>query len=165
MHVRRAAIRGIRCLGAALLAAAVVAAHADSASITVTAVVLSKSNCKFSGGGAMTLAFGTINPSSASNATATATRNFSCNGSAPNATFLISAGDGLYASTPGVRRMRHGTTLTEYMTYGLALSPTSATVPKGSTQTLTVTGTLTPTDFGNVLSGSYSDTVAITLTP
>jgi spore coat protein U-like protein len=113
----------------------------------------------------MTLAFGTIDPGATSNYTATATRNFVCNGSAPNATFLITAGDGLYASTPGVRRMRHGTTLTEYMTYGLSLSPAAATVPKGVTQTLTVTGTLTPTDFGNVLAGGYSDTVAITLNP
>jgi len=138
---------------------------ADTGTMAVSAVVLSKSNCKFSGTGVVTLNFGAIDPSSTSSAVATASRVFSCKGSAPNATFLITAGDGLHSGAPGVRRMQHATTPTEYLQYSLALTPTSATVPKNVDQTLTITGTIAPSAFGAAMAGSYSDTVAITLTP
>jgi spore coat protein U-like protein len=137
---------------------------ADTGSMAVSAVVPSKSNCKFSSG-SMTLDFGNVDPASTIDATATASAGFTCNGSAPLATFFISAGDGLYSTGPGARRMRHTTVATEFMAYSLALSPTSATVAKGSAQTLTVTGTIQPFQFQNVFAGAYQDTVVITLTP
>lgn len=137
---------------------------ADNGSVSVSAVIASKSNCRFNSG-AMTLPFGNVNPASVVDATATATTTFVCNGSATNATFSISAGNGLYSTGPGARRMRHATVPTEFMGYSLSLSPTSATVPKGEVQTLTVTGTIQPSQFQNVLAGSYQDTVVITLTP
>lgn len=137
---------------------------AGSSPMTVSAVVLSKSNCKFSGG-AMTLDFGTLNPASSSNATASATIGFTCNGSAPMATFAISAGNGLHSSGPGARRLRHTTAATEFIAYSISLTPTSATVPKGVAQTLTVAGTIAPGAFQNATVGTYSDTVVITLTP
>jgi len=139
-------------------------AQAGSASLAVSAVVPSKSNCKFNAG-ATVLPFGTIDPSSVSNATATMTRTFQCNGAAPLAIFSISAGDGLHASGPGARRMQHTTIPTEFMAYALTLSPASATVPKGTDQTLTVTGTIQPFEFQNVRAGAYQDTVVITLAP
>ena len=51
------------------------------------------------------------------------------------------------------------------MAYSLSLTPTSATVPRGVDQTLTVTGTIQPFEFQNVRAGTYQDTVVITLTP
>ena len=137
---------------------------AGTGSLAVSAVVPSKNVCKFSAG-SMALNFGTVNPASTVDSTATVTTGFSCNGSAPLATFFISAGDGLYSTGPGSRRMRHATIATEFMAYSLVLSPSSATVPKGSVQTLTVTGTIQPFQFQNVPAGTYQDTVVITLTP
>lgn len=137
---------------------------AGNGSVAVSAVVPSKSNCKFSSG-TLALAFGTVNPASTVNATAAATTTFTCNGSAPMATFSIGAGDGLHPSGPGARRLQHASFPAEFMAYSLSLSPTSATVPKGAVQTLTVTGTIQPFEFQNVRAGAYQDTVVITLTP
>lgn len=137
---------------------------AGNGSMTVSAVVVSKNNCKFSSG-TMALNFGNVDPASTVDATASASTGFTCNGSAPTVTFFISAGDGLYSTGPGVRRMQHATVATEFMAYSLGLSPSSATVPKGSAQTLTVTGTIRPFEFQNVRAGTYQDTVVITLTP
>lgn len=159
----RSGLRWLLLLAAGLAGAAAAQA-AGSSAMTVSAVVLSKSNCKFSGG-AMILDFGTLNPASSANATASASIGFSCNGSAPMATFAISAGNGLHSSGPGARRMRHATVATEFIAYSISLSPTSATVPKGVAQTLTVAGTIAPGAFQNATVGTYSDTVVITLTP
>jgi spore coat protein U-like protein len=137
---------------------------AGNAPMTVSAVVPSKSNCKF-GAGALTLPFGSIDPASLANAPASASVSFTCNGNAALATFSITAGNGLYSTGPGLRRMRHATILTEYLPYAISLSPVSATVPKGSAQTLTVTGTIQPFEFQNVAAGAYQDTVVITLAP
>jgi spore coat protein U-like protein len=150
---------------AGLLATAPAHAAADTATLTVSAAVLSKSTCKFSGPGGFTLDFGTINPSSLGTITATATRVFSCGGSSPNATFALTADSGLYSPGAGVRRMRHQTNVTEFISYSLSLSPATGTVPKNTAQTLTVTGTMLPADFQNGIAGSYSDTVLVTLTP
>ena len=140
------------------------AGAAAQSSVSVSAVILSKSNCKFDSNAVITLAFGEIDPSSNTNATATATRGFKCGGSAANATFLITADDGLHASGAGQRRMKHAT-LNEYMSYSIALSPETATVPRNSAQTLTITGTITPAQFADVPAGGYSDTVLISLLP
>lgn len=132
--------------------------------LTVSATVLSKSNCKFDVA-TSALNFGAINPASLSNATATATTTFICRGSAPSATFLITQDGGLNKLGPAQNRMRHTTVTTEYLPYSLALSPSSATVPKNTTQTLTITGTVIPGDFRNAQVGSFQDTVVITITP
>jgi spore coat protein U-like protein len=137
---------------------------AAQSSVSISAVVLSKSNCKFDSNAPITLAFGEIDPSSNTNATATATRGFKCMGSAANATFLITAGDGMHASGAGQRRMKHAI-LNEYMSYSLALSPETDTVARNSAQTLTITGTVTPAQFADVSAGDYSDTVVISLLP
>lgn len=140
-------------------------AHASgTGAVGVAAVVPSKNNCKFNGS-ALTLDFGSIDPASASNATASATLTFVCNGAASLATFFISANDGLYASSVGARRMRHATATLEFLPYSLTLSPTSATVAKGVNQTLTVTGTIQPFQFQNAQGGAYQDTVTLTISP
>ncbi len=138
---------------------------ADTGTLGVAAVVPTKNNCKFNGPGALVLDFGTIDPASAANVTATATKTFTCNGASPMATFAIAANDGLYSTGAGARRMRHTSVLTEFMAYSITLSPTSATVPKGSVQTLTVNGVIQPFQFQNVAAGTYRDTVVISLDP
>ena len=101
--------RGLRWLACAALALPLhctIATAADSKSLAVQAVVPSKSNCKFKSS-SLTLDFGSIDPSSGSNAPATSSSlTFTCGGSAALATFSISMNDGLYASGVGSRRMR-----------------------------------------------------------
>ncbi len=137
---------------------------ADSSGLSVTASVLSKSRCKFQTK-ASALDYGTLDPSSGGDATVVTTLGFVCNGSAPSATFLISQDNGLNGTGPSNNRMQHTVLLTEFLPYSLVLSPTSATVPKGVIQTLTVTGTINAVDYQNAMIGSYSDTVVISITP
>lgn len=152
-------------LAALLLACAAGQGHAASGALAVSATVLSKNNCKFSSNAASTLAYTNLDPSGTSAVVFSTTRTFECKGSSPNATFFISASDGSYASGAGARRMRHATLTSEYLPYSLDLTPTTATVAKNTLQTLTMTVTITPSQFGNVVAGSYSDTVTLTLTP
>ena len=138
--------------------------HAAPSAVPVSAVVLSKSNCKFSTS-ATDLSFGTINPGSPSDATASATVQFRCMGSAKDATYYISDDDGLYEDGPDGNRMRHSSVAAEHLRYTITLSPTSATVPKNTYQTLTVNGKVKAADFQNALAGDYLDTVKITISP
>jgi len=166
MHcVRRIRLKHSARVLCATLMAACSWSYADTGALSVSAVVLSKSNCRFSSNAAIALDFGSIDPSSGTNATATATSGFSCAGSADLASFSITASDGLHAIGAGARRMRHASALTEYMAYSLSLTPTGGTVPKNDVTTLTITGIITPGAFGSALAGAYSDTVAITLNP
>lgn len=160
------ACRG-RCLAALLLAGSVTSLHAQgTGGIAVSAVVLSKSNCKFSGTTTAALNFNTINPALPGPATATpASLVVRCAGSAPMATFAIATNDGAHSPATGVRRMRHLTDLTQYLPYSLAVSPTSATVPKNTDFTVAITGTVLAADYRDALVGSYSDTVAVTVSP
>jgi len=132
--------------------------------LTVSATVLSKSNCKFNSASS-TLNFGALNPLNSVDVTANASIIFVCRGSAPIATFFISDDDGLHETGPNANRMRHATVLTEYLPYDLTLSPTTATVPKNANQTLTVTGTVRAVDYQSAYVGSYADTVIITIAP
>lgn len=155
-------IQSLSALIILLMAAGVMAAGTNT--LSITAAVLSKSNCKFKSA-TSTLDFGTLDPSSPANVNASTTVLFVCNGSAPNATFLVSDDDGLFETAPNANQMRHATVLTEFLPYSLTLNPTSATVPKGVDQTLTISGTVTSADFQNALMGTFSDTVIITLAP
>jgi len=148
-------------IGLALLASGGVAAQ--SAVVSVVASVLSSSNCKFDNTTA-TLAFGTLNPANSGDATVTATIGFKCAGSAPNATFAITHDSGLYETAANANRMKHAT-LTEYLPYSVGLSPTNATVPKNSEQTLTITGTVPEAAYQNAYAGAYSDSVVVTIQP
>lgn len=138
--------------------------QADSGNLSVSAVVLSRSSCRIDGPSNLTLGFGNIDPASATNATATVNTTIRCTGSDNLATYSFAAGDGQNLQA-GNRRMRHGAVATEFLPYSLSISPASATIPKGATQLITITGTITPAQFQNVRGGFYSDTVAITLTP
>lgn len=153
-------------LTAALLLASGLAAQAatSSGTLPVTATVLSKNVCKFVTPN-VNVPFGTIDPRLATNATVTVTTTFKCTGSAPTAAFLITVNDGLWSTGANARRMRHATTTTEFMPYSLAVSPTTGTVAKNVNQVLTITGTVLPVNYQDRFSGTYSDTVVLTLTP
>lgn len=137
---------------------------ANSNGLFVSATVLSKSNCKFNSATA-TLNFGSLNPASTGNATASTSITFVCRGSAALATYNITQNYGLYNTGPNANRMRNTTVLTQYLPYTVGLSPFTATVPKNATQTLTISGTILATDYQNAYLGNYSDTIILSLNP
>lgn len=141
-------------------------AAGTSATLAVSATIVSKNTCKFATNeGALVLAFGLLDPASSADVTKTTTKTMSCNGAAASATFFLTANDGLWPAGAGARRMRHATLATEYLPYSLSISPTTATVAKGAPQTITITGTVTSADFRIGAPGGYSDTVILTVTP
>ena len=164
-----AAIRRRTCrislpiLALALLSVPVPVA-AGSTAISVSAVILSAGNCRFRTA-STTLDFGLLDPGNPANVTVNATIGFRCNGGPPNVTFAISGDDGLYESGPGSPRMRHTVQTTEFLPYGISLSPVSGTVPRNTNQVLAVTGTVLGASYGNAAAGAYSDTVTLTILP
>jgi spore coat protein U-like protein len=147
---------------AGVLAAAPGARAADGHSLTVSATVVSNSNCRFSTAGS-TLAL-SIDPASGAAATASGTLSIRCVGSAATANWSIAANSGLYGASPSALRMRHGTNPAEFLPYSLSF-PASGSVPKNVWQDLTVTASVLPADFQNVSAGAYSDAVTLSLLP
>ncbi len=155
----------IRLMAAACVAvAAPLASIAASGTLSVSAVVLSASNCKFRPGSGTLLDFGSIDPSSATNKTANVTMVVRCQGSADPATFIITAGDGLYSTGAALPRMRHAVNAAEFLPYTLN-TPISRTVAKGVDTNVVITGTTTPAQFQNAIAGNFADTVVLTLSP
>jgi spore coat protein U-like protein len=140
------------------------ASAAGSASLSLSAMLLSKNQCKFNTKTAV-INFGNLNPASPVDVTATATLDFVCLGSAPLATFLISDDDGLYETGPDANQMLHATLAGQYLAYSLDLNPTSGTAPKNVPQILTITGTVKGNDYQTALAGAYADTVTVTIAP
>lgn len=136
----------------------------SSATVTVSAVVLSKNICKFSSASAV-LAFGTLDPGNPVDVTVSTTIGFRCLGSASVATFLITDDDGMNELVTDGNRMAHLFLPATFLPYGMTLSPTTATVPKNAPQVLTVTGTVRGVDYQGAFAGSYSDTVVISIDP
>jgi spore coat protein U-like protein len=154
------------CLVMAFVAACCTStARADSGSMAVTAVVLSKSSCRITGATTLNLAFGNINPGSPADATASASTTIRCDGSAKLATFSFTADGGQNASGPGSRRMKHLLDATQFLPYSIEITPSAATIPRSTEQLITINGTITPAQFRNAVMGDYSDTVAITVSP
>ena len=147
-----------------LIGATAPALAAGSAIVSVGATVLSKNNCKFNHPPSATLAFGNIDPSSSANATATATLTIRCGGASPTVSYALNHDSGLHETGVNANRMKHAT-LNEYLPYAFALSPSSATIPKNTNQTITITGTMTPANFQNAAMGTYADTVVVTVSP
>lgn len=153
---------------AAAAALAVIACAPDGAwaqSLSVGAVVMSKSNCRFDIVN-LVLDFSTIDATSTSNATASTGGTVTCNGGkASTVTLGLSLGNGTHSTGPGARRMRHTTELTEFLPYALSISPTSATIARNGTLAFTVDGAILPSQFQNVMAGNYIDTVTISVAP
>ncbi len=140
-------------------------AVADGTVVSVSAFVVSKSNCKFRTTSSAALPFGTLDASLSSDKVVSATLDFRCQGSAPIAYYVFSSDDGLNEAGPNRPRMRHATESNEYLPYSLGLSPASGSIAKGATGTLTLTGTVTPADVAGAVAGAFSDTVTLTLQP
>ena len=153
-------ILSLTALMVLLMACEVLAAGTNN--LAVTATVLSKSNCRFNSA-TSSLNLGNLDPANPIDVTLTATVGFVCRGSANPATFFNSDDGGLYNS--GGPRMRHTTALTEFLPYSLTLSPVTATVPKNVSQTLTITGKVLGSNYKNAYTGSYNDTVVISIVP
>ena len=47
----------------------------------------------------------------------------------------------------------------------LAAGSVAATIPKNANQTITVTGTVTPTQYGNAIARNFADTVTVSPSP
>ncbi len=153
----------VASLSLALLAGAGRAAEVGT--LTVSAVVLSRSNCRFANGPPMTLGFGALDPGNPVDVTRNATARYICRGSAPIATFAFEDDGGRYETAPGARRMRHATLASEFLPYDLTYSPPSGSIPRNTWRTLTVSGTVKGTDYTGIAAGAYSDTVVISILP
>jgi spore coat protein U-like protein len=152
-------------LAAVLAIAALPLAHgAGTHTVNVQAIVLANSNCRITTAGASLLDFGSIDPSSAAPATASVVLGYRCNGGSPIVTWGMGANDGLYATGPAQRRMRHAINVTRFLPYSLNV-PMSGTAPRNTNQTLTLVGTVAVTDFQVAIAGMYNDTVVLTIAP
>jgi hypothetical protein len=116
------------------------------------------------------LDFGTINPSGASNVTASITFAMKCT----KGTISTAASDNGGLNFSGTKRMKHSVTATAFLPYTVGYSGDIGFTGKGFgvaalAQTVTVTGTVTPAQFQNALVTAagqvYSDTVTITVNP
>jgi len=148
----------------AVVTATLLALQSRAATVTmsVSAVVPSANNCRFSTN-TLTLDFGAIDPASASNATKTVNGSFRCTGKGSVATYALSVSDGQNPAGPGLRRMRHASG--ELLPYSVSVSPQSGSVPKGDIVTFSVTGTVLAMDFQNARAGDYQDVATITIVP
>lgn len=129
---------------------------AGSTTLAVTATVIG--TCTFSAS-STPLAFGNINPSSTSNATATANVLYKCTKN------TASAG---VTATGGLTRNMTGPLPADLLPYTLALSGDTQTglgFGAGTDRTMVVTGTITPAQFQNAAVGAYSENVTLNITP
>lgn len=150
-------------LVASLLAAGLMASGAglaDTNTLTVSASVTG--TCKFSSA-TSTLSFGALDPSSASDASASNTTTYWCTKGVVAST---SAGDGSNFSGGSRRMAGTGAAAGDFIPYSLALAGGTQTgVGPGTPLTLTIDGDIVNADYVNATAGSYSDTVTLTITP
>lgn len=144
---------------------------AGADTLNVSAVVLSKNNCKINN--PTTMNFGVLDPLNPVVATANAALDFVCRGSENVATYLVSANDGLHGTGTNARRMQHVTNLAAFLPYSLQLaaspagtpqdSPLSGNAEKNITQSLYLTGTVE--NYQTATAGDYTDQVIISINP
>jgi spore coat protein U-like protein len=145
----------------------------DNAIVNVSANVVG--TCKFNSGANLNF---TLDPSSTSDATATASLTFWCT---KGATYTITDNNGANADTstsPPTQRMKH-TDLTEYIPYKFCYKsgspPASCTSDttsdsgtgngKNNSITLYFLGVVKNNDYIDASAGSYSDMVTMTISP
>lgn len=153
----------MRCVGfiliTILLWLAPLTAIAAQMTVSLSAVVLSKNQCKFNTSAA-TLDFGQLDPLNPTVATASATIGITCRGSEPLATYLMTDDGGLNSYN-----LVHQSNPAQMIPYSLSLNPASGDVAKNATQNVTISGTIQGADYQWALVGLYSDTVLLDLLP
>ncbi len=117
---------------------------------------LAADSCRFTGASPV-LAFGNLDVLSTADAASSLTISIRCSG---NPTWFLSIDNGLHSSG-ATRRMKHQT-LNEYIPYTLTFAP--ATGGK-MIKTVNGSGIVLNSDYVNASAGSYSDSVAVTITP
>jgi spore coat protein U-like protein len=117
-----------------------------------------------------TLDFGVIDPSGASNVTASTSFAIKCTKN----TISTAASDNGGVNFSGSKRMKHSVNATAFLPYALSYSGDAGFTGQGfgaaaAAQTVTVNGVITPAQYQNALvTGAgqvYSDTVTITVNP
>jgi spore coat protein U-like protein len=157
-------------LASAVLAAGLAMSTGAFATDTTTLTV----NAQISGTCKVTTApgilnFGTIDPTGASNATASATFVMKCT----NGTTSTAATDNGGLNFSGTKRMKHSVTATAFLPYAIAYSGdvgfAGAGFGAGAGATVTINGTITPAQYAGALATTgaqlYTDTVIITVNP
>jgi hypothetical protein len=165
-------MRGMKfCLRAALAVWAVLSIFpvcgAGSNTVTLSAQVIG--TCKVTTPPGI-LDFGNIDPSGASNITASTTFAVKCTKN----TVSTAATDNGGLNFSGTKRMKHSVSATAFLPYAVSYSGAAGFTgqgfgPAALAQTVTVNGTITPAQFQNALvtvAGQiYSDTVTISVNP
>jgi Spore Coat Protein U domain len=137
-------------------------------SLTVNALI--SGTCKVTTAPA-TLNFGTIDPSSLVNATATTTFVMRCSKGTTSTAATDNGGQNFAA---GVKQMKHSVTAAALLPYAIAYSGDVGLVGAGfggaaASSTVTITGTITPAQFNGALATNgaeiYTDSVTITVNP
>ena len=137
-----------------------VAFAGDTNTVTVSANVVG--TCMFDSA-TSTLAFGALDPTSGSDVSTSTSTTFWCTKNAP---YSITDDDGEHELVANQNRMENTTTAGEFIPYSFSYNPTSGNGSGRTTPiTLTISGTVTFTDYQNVAAGGYSDTVVLTIAP
>lgn len=148
---------------AAVLAPPAVTAASTTHGLNVSATVVG--NCRFNDAGPTALAFGSIDPTSTLNKTATANVSFRCtSGTTSSIASAVGGND-----VGGVHYVKDGSNNT--MPYTVGFGGTDAQLGTGhggpaGNKTLAVTGTIAVADFQNApASTGYVDTLTLTISP
>ncbi len=148
---------------------------ANKNNVSVSATVLNKSGCFFVGA-TTALAFGNIDPSLNTNATATANLTVQCKGNAGTTNFLINRNSGQNASGATLR-MQNTAALGNFLPYTINLNGPTGPIWAGggivssapiayNTNVIFVLGAnVTPANYQPAVAGPYSDSVILTITP
>lgn len=146
---------------ATVLAPSAVTAASTTHGLNVSATVVG--NCRFNDAGPTALTFGSIDPTSTTDKTATANVSFRCtNGTTSSIASAVGAND-----VGGVHHMSDGTNL---LPYAVGFGGTDAQLGSGhgaaGNKTLVVTGTVAVADFQNAAASTgYVDTLVLTISP
>lgn len=142
------------------------AGQSKAADLTVSATIPSWGFCSFRDAG-YSLEFGSLDPGNPVDVDSQVDASFRCFGWG-NVTFYIGHDAGLYGAGPNSLQMKHASQ-DLYLAYDLSLNPNSGTLPtfffSTGWQDLTITGSIKGADYATAVSGNYSDTVILTITP
>ena len=143
----------------AVISASTFASAGGTQNLNVTATVTGL--CKFSSA-VQTFTFGTLDPSAAvASAGSGASVTYKC--TKGTAATSVTAGNG--ANFSGGRRMSNGTDFIPYSLTVAGGTQTGLGFSAGKDLSLTLTGSVAAADYEDVSSGSYTDTVVLTVAP